>query len=63
MPIATVQILEGRTEDQHRALISAVTQAIVQSLAVKLGSGRVIVQQVPAGLRGLGGIPIKNRKP
>ena len=35
MPIIQVHLLEGRTTDQKRALVTSVTDAVVKSLGVK----------------------------
>jgi len=55
MPIANLQILEGRAPEQKRELIRAVTAAIAESLQVKTDSIRVIIQEVPREHWGVGG--------
>ncbi|HWM65896.1 MAG: 4-oxalocrotonate tautomerase [Gammaproteobacteria bacterium] len=59
MPIANIQILAGRPAEAKRALIQAVTAAIVESLQVKPESVRVIVQEVPPEHWGIGGVSAK----
>jgi 4-oxalocrotonate tautomerase len=59
MPIANIQILAGRPAEGKRALIQAVTAAIVESLQVKPESVRVIVQEVPPEHWGIGGVSAK----
>jgi len=59
MPIANIQILAGRPAEARRALIQAVTAAIVESLQVKPESVRVIVQEVPPEHWGIGGVSAK----
>jgi 4-oxalocrotonate tautomerase len=61
MPIAQIMILEGRTEEQRRALMRSVTAAIVESLAVKPDSVRVLIQEIPPLGWGVGGVPIQER--
>jgi len=59
MPIANIQILAGRPAEAKRALLQAVTAAIVESLQVKPESVRVIVQEVPPEHWGIGGVSAK----
>ena len=58
MPIAQILILEGRSEEQRRALLRSVTAAITESLSVKPESVRVIIQEVPPAHWGVGGVSI-----
>lgn len=46
MPVIQVQILEGRTAEQKRAFVKAVTDATVASLGCKPESVHVIIQDV-----------------
>ena len=55
MPFAQIHILEGRTDDQKRALIEKVTDAIVESLNAPRESVRIIVSDVPKTQWGIGG--------
>jgi 4-oxalocrotonate tautomerase len=59
MPIANIQILQGRGPDMKASLIRAVTDAIADTLEVKPESIRVILQEVPAEHWGIGGISAK----
>ena len=61
MPIAQILILEGRTPEQRREMMRAVTLAIAQALGANPETVRVIIQEVPAESWGVGGIPIKDR--
>lgn len=56
MPIANIQILEGRAPEDKQALIRAVTAAIADTLQAKPDSIRVILQEVPREHWGIGGI-------
>ena len=47
MPMAFVSIREGRPPDTIRAMISAVTAAIAESLDAPPASIRVVVTEVP----------------
>ena len=44
MPIIQVHLLEGRTADQKRALVTSVTDAVVKSLGVKPEDVRIILE-------------------
>jgi 4-oxalocrotonate tautomerase len=59
MPIANIQILEGRPPEAKQALIRSVTAAIVEALKVKPESVRVIVQEIPSEHWGIGGVSAK----
>jgi 4-oxalocrotonate tautomerase len=59
MPIANIQILQGRGPDMKASLIRAVTDAIAATLKVKPESIRVILQEVPAEHWGIGGVSAK----
>ena len=47
MPMAFVSIREGRPPERIRAMISAVTAAIAESLDAPASSIRVVVTEVP----------------
>jgi len=55
MPIAQINILEGRTDEQKEALIREVSEAIVRSLDAPLESVRVIINEMPKQHFGIGG--------
>lgn len=55
MPIANIQILEGRTDEQKALLIRKVTEAIAESLGSPPEAIRVLVQDVPKSQWGIGG--------
>jgi 4-oxalocrotonate tautomerase len=59
MPIANIQILQGREPTLKAALIGAVTAAIVETLNVKKESVRVILHEIPTEHWGIGGISAK----
>ena len=62
MPIATIHIVEGRGMEQKRRLIAAVSEAIATSLDAPAASIRVLVQEVPADLWGVGHQTIAERR-
>lgn len=46
MPLIEIHLLEGRTDEQKKALLSAVTAAVHDSLGAPLETIRVWVQEV-----------------
>lgn len=55
MPIATINILEGRSEEKKERLIQMVTQAIHESLDAPHESIRIIINEMPKQHYGIGG--------
>jgi len=55
MPIAQINIMEGRTDDQKEALIREVTNAIMKSIDAPEQSVRVIINEMPKQHFGIGG--------
>jgi 4-oxalocrotonate tautomerase len=55
MPIATINIIEGRSEEKKKALIINMSKAIAESLDAPLESVRVIINEVPKAHFGIGG--------
>ncbi|MDO5116236.1 MAG: 2-hydroxymuconate tautomerase [Synergistaceae bacterium] len=47
MPIAVINIIEGRNLEKKRALIRSVTDAICNSLDAPVQSVRVIINEMP----------------
>ncbi len=60
MPLAHIHILEGRTEDQKRAVIEKVTAALVEALDAPEQSVRVLIQEVPKTNWGIAGQSAKD---
>jgi 4-oxalocrotonate tautomerase len=46
MPLIEIHLLEGRTDEQKRALLAAVTRAVNESINAPLETIRVWVQEV-----------------
>ncbi|MBR9790347.1 MAG: 4-oxalocrotonate tautomerase [Gammaproteobacteria bacterium] len=57
MPIAHLEILEGRTAEQRAKLISEVTDAISRSIDAPKERVRVIITEIPRANWGIGGVP------
>lgn len=60
MPFAQINILEGRTEEQKRAVIEKVTQALMDALGAPQQSVRVMINEVPKTNWGIGGVSAKD---
>lgn len=60
MPFAQIYILEGRTDDQKRAVIERVTDALCSALDAKREAVRVMILDVPKGQWGIGGKTAKD---
>lgn len=55
MPVAQINILEGRTDEQKEELIREVTDAISRSLGAPAESVRIIITEMPKQHFGIGG--------
>lgn len=55
MPIATINIIEGRTDEQKEKLIEKVTLAIHEAIDAPIQNVRVILNEMPKQHFGIGG--------
>jgi len=60
MPFAQIYLLEGRTEEQKRAVIEKVTQALVDAVGAPVNTVRVLIQDVPKTHWGIAGTSAKD---
>jgi len=60
MPIAHIHIMEGRSEEQKRAVIEKVTSALVEAVGVPVETVRVLIAEVPKAQWGIGGKTAKD---
>lgn len=60
MPFAQIYMIEGRTEDQKRAVIEKVTAALVEAVGAPKESVRVWIQDVPKENWGIAGVSAKD---
>ena len=60
MPFAQIYMLEGRTEEQKKAVIEKVTQALVEAVDAPVNSVRVLIQEVPKTNWGIAGVSAKD---
>lgn len=59
MPFAQIYLIEGRTEDQKRAVIEKVTQAMVDAIGAPKENVRVWIHEVPKENWGIAGVTAK----
>ena len=60
MPFAQIYMLEGRTEDQKRAVIEKVTAAIMEAVGAPKEAVRVWIHDMPKENWGIGGVSAKD---
>jgi len=60
MPLVEVTLVEGRTPDQLRTLISRLTAAVVDSVGAE--NVRVVLREVPATHWAAGDVTIEERR-
>ncbi len=62
MPHVIVQMLEGRTTEQKKALIEGVTKAVCESCKVAPDAVSVAIFETPRQNWGQAGVPMSERK-
>jgi len=55
MPIATINIIEGRTDEQKERLIVKMTEAINEAIGAPIPSIRIIINEMPKQHFGIAG--------
>jgi 4-oxalocrotonate tautomerase len=60
MPFAQIYMIEGRTDDQKRAVIEKVTAALIEAVGAPKETIRVWIQEVPKENWGIAGITAKD---
>ena len=60
MPFAQIYLLEGRTEEQKRAVIEKVTKALTEAVGAPAENVRVWIQDVPKTNWGIAGTTAKD---
>jgi 4-oxalocrotonate tautomerase len=55
MPLAQIYMLQGRTDEQKKAVIEKVTQAIMEAVSAPRENVSVIIQEIPKTQWGIGG--------
>jgi 4-oxalocrotonate tautomerase len=62
MPIIHVNMYEGKTIDQKRKLVVAMTEAVVKSLDTKPETVRIIIHDIPKHNLAVAGVLASERK-
>jgi 4-oxalocrotonate tautomerase len=62
MPLIEVTLVEGRSAEQLRALISGLTRAAVEAVDAAVETVRVVVREVPATHWAAGDVTIAERR-
>jgi 4-oxalocrotonate tautomerase len=62
MPIIHVNMYEGRTIDQKRKLVVAMTEAVVKSLDTKPESVRIVIHDIPKHNVAVAGVLASEKK-
>lgn len=62
MPIIHVNMFEGRTVDQKRKMVVAMTDAVVKSLDVKPDAVRIIIHDLPRHNIAVAGVLASEKK-
>jgi 4-oxalocrotonate tautomerase len=60
MPFAQIYMIEGRTEEQKRAVIEKVSAALVEATGTPIANVRVWIQEVPKENWGIAGVSAKD---
>lgn len=60
MPFAQIYLMEGRSEEQKRAVIEKVTAALVEAVGAPREAVRVLIQDVPKTNWGIAGESAKD---
>lgn len=60
MPLAQITMVEGRTEDQKRAVLEKVAEALMEAVGAPRETIRVAIQEAPKTNWGIGGKSMKD---
>ena len=62
MPIVEITLAEGRSPEKIRALITAVTNAVCESIEAPKANVRVVIREVPKTHWAAGDVTLAERK-
>lgn len=62
MPYVTVKMLEGRTEEQKRALVKEVTEAVSKTTNAPVENVTVFIEEMSNVHYGVAGVLFKDKK-
>ena len=60
MPFAQIHMIQGRTEEQKRAVIEKVTQALHEAVGAPKETIRILISEIPSTNWGIGGTSAKD---
>ncbi len=63
MPLIEIHLLEGRSDEQKKILLTAVTKAVQDSIGAPLETIRVWIQEMPPKTFMAAGVLAADRKP
>ncbi|MDZ5711172.1 MULTISPECIES: 2-hydroxymuconate tautomerase [Jeotgalibacillus] len=61
MPIVTVKMIEGRSDDQKRALVEKVTDAVVETTGATPDKVSIIIEEMKKTDYGVGGVRVSDQ--
>ncbi|MCD7034725.1 4-oxalocrotonate tautomerase [Metabacillus sp. GX 13764] len=61
MPYVTVKMLEGRTDDQKRALVEKVTAAVTETTGATADKVTVFIEEMPKNHYAVGGVRLSDQ--
>ncbi|MFB1082031.1 2-hydroxymuconate tautomerase [Jeotgalibacillus sp. JSM ZJ347] len=61
MPIVTVKMIEGRSDDQKRALVKKVTDAVVETTGATPDKVSIIIEEMKKTDYGVGGTRVSDQ--
>lgn len=61
MPIVTVKLLEGRTDEQKKALVEKVTAAVVETVNAKPEAVTIVIEEMAKNHYATGGVRISDK--
>lgn len=61
MPIVTVKMLEGRTDEQKKALVEQVTAAVVETIDARREAVTVVIEEMAKNHYATGGVRISDK--
>ncbi|MDW7673415.1 MAG: 2-hydroxymuconate tautomerase [Bacillota bacterium] len=62
MPIVTIDMIEGRTEEQKRNLVKEVTEAVVKTVNTKPENVTIVLRDLPKTNIGKAGVLMSDMK-
>lgn len=61
MPIVTVKMLEGRTDEQKKALVEKVTAAVAETVNAKPEAVTIVIEEMAKNHYATGGIRVSDK--